>query len=611
MDADPLLHLDQPDAPATGPAATEEALADASGPSSAAPAPAAGDGAALGLEAGSGSPNAASGPKDAPKADASGRSTKEKGRFAVLRDRFSPRKAQPTASEKSAGGALGDTQSDGEDGIGKAQNGGSADGEGGKGGNGGGNDASQTPAGGGGSQIKSPAPETITGASYRCPVCNRLTQDDKCLSCDTENHDWLEMSSLDHVFHFPLAIWVLVVGAFVLQVRDFRGSQLPPTVPFSFAIQAVGLVSLLASVVVVIVVVVFRLSLRKHELMRQAKRKHRGPSLVALGILCFAGFLIIFAGISLLSFTARDYLVSGSWRLLVQGLNGSSRTAFAPEKAQVSQPQWSPEGDRLLFSSNRDDDWEIFVHELESGKNQQLTNNTVQDMTPSWLADGMIVFASDRTGEWAWYTMDATVGESTAKPLTDWRQTASLSWSLDGKRFAFTEPGRNLFFAGEKLSVLEEKHPLIRSIVVSVMYPLLILSLMLFGAAGYVKSLEDKTHRPIYLNDRTMVKLAFDSFLEEMRTRLRGQDQPQPSNAQAHVHSQPSNAQADVHSFQRTDSGGLEIVVSYKVEVQEKDDKGRMGTATKEVFYQVKTNEWAEVRSIQKLDPRRMVIRTD
>lgn len=443
-------------------------------------------------------------------------------------------------------------------------------------------------------------PRECDVSTYRCPVCNRLVCREECGICNTDNEHWLKLSQLGHILRFPFIIWILVILAVVAQALwswSLCRSQDPP---YSIPLISAAVLSFFASILIVVLVVVFRRGLRNHELVRQAKRKRRGMSLVALGALCFGALLLILAIASAVSFTVRDYVMGGPWTLTIQEIGGVPRRVFAPNSAQISLPQWSPESDKLLFSSNRDGDgdWEIYTYEVVTGTINMLTDNTTQDILPAWLKDGSIVYASDRTGDFEWYRMDGSGEKNAVGPLGEWRETVSLSWSADGSRYAFTEPGRAAYFSVESLLTLEEKHPLIGAIAASVMFPLLVLSLMLFGAAGYVKKLDDEINRPIFLNDRKTVKVAFDSFLEEMKTRSRDEEFPHPSHAQA-----------DVYSFERTASGGVEMIISYKVEVEEKDDKGGKRMVTKEVFYRVQANEWAEVRSIQKLDPRRVVLR--
>ena len=60
-------------------------------------------------------------------------------------------------------------------------------------------------------------------------------------------------------------------------------------------------------------------------------------------------------------------------------------------------PAWSPDGDQLVFQSDRNDNWDIWVVSAEGGEPRALTEDAYQDYQPSWSPDGrFIAFASNR-----------------------------------------------------------------------------------------------------------------------------------------------------------------------------------------------------------------------
>ena len=67
------------------------------------------------------------------------------------------------------------------------------------------------------------------------------------------------------------------------------------------------------------------------------------------------------------------------------GLDGSqirsiSRDAYADDHG----PSWSPWGNQIAFSSNRDGGWDIYTVDLESGRRANLTSSPLLEQSPSW-----------------------------------------------------------------------------------------------------------------------------------------------------------------------------------------------------------------------------------
>jgi Tol biopolymer transport system component len=71
-------------------------------------------------------------------------------------------------------------------------------------------------------------------------------------------------------------------------------------------------------------------------------------------------------------------------------------------------PAWSPDGTRIAFHSDRDEDMEIYVVDADRSEIVQLTDNEAMDISPTWSPDGTrIAFASNRDGNLEIYTMNA------------------------------------------------------------------------------------------------------------------------------------------------------------------------------------------------------------
>ena len=72
-------------------------------------------------------------------------------------------------------------------------------------------------------------------------------------------------------------------------------------------------------------------------------------------------------------------------------------------------PDWAPDGDTLVYVSERDGNPEIYTLETDQdGPPQRLTTNEAEDSQPVWSPDGKrIAFVSDLHGEGEIFVMDA------------------------------------------------------------------------------------------------------------------------------------------------------------------------------------------------------------
>ncbi|MGQ9584450.1 MAG: TolB family protein [Anaerolineae bacterium] len=84
-----------------------------------------------------------------------------------------------------------------------------------------------------------------------------------------------------------------------------------------------------------------------------------------------------------------------------------SGTAQLLEDASATAPAVSPDGQAIVFMSQRDGNWEIYGIGTDGSGLRRLTDHPAQDGLPAWSPDGQwIAFVSDREGEWAMWAMD-------------------------------------------------------------------------------------------------------------------------------------------------------------------------------------------------------------
>ena len=67
----------------------------------------------------------------------------------------------------------------------------------------------------------------------------------------------------------------------------------------------------------------------------------------------------------------------------------------------VGSPRWSPDGQRIAFDSRQEGHADIYVVRADGGRPRRITTEPSSEVRPSWSRDGrFIYFGSDRTGNW-------------------------------------------------------------------------------------------------------------------------------------------------------------------------------------------------------------------
>lgn len=112
-------------------------------------------------------------------------------------------------------------------------------------------------------------------------------------------------------------------------------------------------------------------------------------------------------------------------------------------------PAWSPDGMRIAFGFQRNrpeqQEYEIYVVNLDGTGMENLTNTLGVDWQPDWSPDGSrIAFESNRTGNRDVYVMNADGSDVRNLTLTADIES-SPAWSPDGTRIAFASDRTGIF----------------------------------------------------------------------------------------------------------------------------------------------------------------------
>ena len=129
----------------------------------------------------------------------------------------------------------------------------------------------------------------------------------------------------------------------------------------------------------------------------------------------------------------------GAARIHVINADGSNRTRLTENDAAETTPQWSPDGNSILFASDLGGNWDIYVIDADGTGQTRLTNDPGEDIMPIWSPDGTrVAFVSDRGGVLDIFLMELNGGEP--ERLTEdsgiW-ELSGMAWSPDGLSIAF------------------------------------------------------------------------------------------------------------------------------------------------------------------------------
>jgi Tol biopolymer transport system component len=115
-------------------------------------------------------------------------------------------------------------------------------------------------------------------------------------------------------------------------------------------------------------------------------------------------------------------------------VDGSQEKMLTNSPGLDAFPAWSPDGERIAFTSARDGNWELYVMDANGSEQRRLTKTPENEGVPAWSPDGeKIAYVTDPINEPQIYLMNA---DGTGH---EWLVDGNWpTWSPDGEQICYT-----------------------------------------------------------------------------------------------------------------------------------------------------------------------------
>lgn len=129
--------------------------------------------------------------------------------------------------------------------------------------------------------------------------------------------------------------------------------------------------------------------------------------------------------------------ITGNMRLTVADAEGKERRHLGPQEGIQGQPNWSPDGQWIVFSSSHEGNYQLYTIHPDGSGLTRLTYHKAMDYRPVYSPDGKwLAFSSNREGNWDIYLMRPD-GAGLRQVTSDPGKDDHAAWTADSRALAY------------------------------------------------------------------------------------------------------------------------------------------------------------------------------